>query len=93
MQAQANSIFRKHPHVSLMRMAGEGLMVIPGGSEQVVLNDVGTRLVEEMDGKRTLAEIARVLAEEYDAPPQVIENDLLELTADLLGRGAVEVVG
>ncbi len=50
------------------------------------LNETGRAFWKLLDGKKTLAQIAKTLAEKYDAPPARIEKDILGLAAELLKR-------
>ena len=50
------------------------------------LNKTGRAFWKLLDGKRTLAQIAKTLAEKYDASPASIEKDILGLAAELLKR-------
>jgi len=50
------------------------------------LNETGRTFWKLLDGKKTLAQIAKVLAEKYDAPQASIEKDVLGLAAELLKR-------
>ncbi len=42
------------------------------------------------DGKRTVEEIAAVLAMEYSAPVDVIRTDVLDLLQDLADKGYIK---
>ena len=50
------------------------------------LNETGRAFWKLLDGKKTLAQIAKALAEKYDASPDRIEKDILGLAAELLKR-------
>ena len=54
--------------------------------ELYTLNETGKALWARLDGKRTLREIARGLAEEYEAPPGEIEEDVRGLVQELVRR-------
>jgi coenzyme PQQ biosynthesis protein PqqD len=43
------------------------------------LNEVGSRVWELCDGNRTVAQVVDLLAGEYEAPCEVLENDVVEL--------------
>ena len=58
------------------------LLDLDGGT-YFALNEVGARVWELSDGSRTIAEIAALLADEYDAPVAVIQADVLELLGEL----------
>jgi Coenzyme PQQ synthesis protein D (PqqD) len=59
--------------------------------ELYTMNETGKALWARLDGKRTLREIARGLAEEYEAPPGEIEEDVLGLMTELMRRKMVVV--
>lgn len=50
------------------------------------LNETGRAFWKLLDGKMTLAQIAKTLAEKYAAPPARIEKDILGLATELLKR-------
>lgn len=50
------------------------------------LNETGRAFWKLLDGKKTLAQIAKTLAEKYDASPATIEKDVFGLAAELLKR-------
>jgi len=54
--------------------------------ELYTLNETGKAIWYRLDGHLSLGQIADVLAEEYDAPRDEIECDVLGLTAELLRR-------
>jgi hypothetical protein len=54
--------------------------------ELYTLNETGKVLWARLDGKSTLREIARGLAEEYEAPPGEIEEDVRGLVEELVRR-------
>ena len=54
--------------------------------ELYTLNETGKVLWARLDGKSTLRELARGLAEEYEAPPGEIEEDVRGLVAELVRR-------
>jgi len=57
------------------------------------LNETGKALWARLDGKRTLREIARGLAEEYEAPPGEIEKDVRGLVQELVRRRMLVAAG
>lgn len=50
------------------------------------LNDTGKDIWHRLDGKATLAEVAKALAEEYSAQPDEIESDVVGLVGELVQR-------
>lgn len=57
--------------------------------ELYTLNETGKVLWARLDGKSTLREIARGLADEYEASPGEIEEDVRGLVEELLKRRMV----
>ena len=51
------------------------------------MNGVGARLWELMDGQRNIAEMARVIAAEYEVSLITAESDAQTFCQDLAGRG------
>jgi len=50
------------------------------------LNDTGKDIWRRLDGKATLAEVAKALVAEYSAPSSEIETDVLGLVGELVRR-------
>ncbi len=57
------------------------------------LNETGREIWRLLDGKRSLAGVAAALAEEFDAPPGQIEQDVRGLVAELLRRRMLVEMG
>lgn len=68
-------------------MDGEAVLVHPEQGKVRVLNSVGARLWELADGERTIAEMARVVAQEYDVEQARAEKDAAAFCRDLVRRG------
>jgi pyrroloquinoline quinone biosynthesis protein D len=54
------------------------------------LDATAAAVLELVDGKRSVAEIAAVLATRYDADPAEIEADILPMLAELVGKRVIE---
>ena len=54
--------------------------------ELYTLNDTGKEIISRLNGKTSLANIAHTLSEEYNAPLEEIEQDILGLIVELLKR-------
>jgi hypothetical protein len=54
--------------------------------ELYTLNPTGQAIWQKLDGKRTLKDVAVLLAEEFDAPLAELENDVIGFTAELTKR-------
>ncbi|MHB0871727.1 MAG: PqqD family protein [Chloroflexota bacterium] len=74
----------------IWRKIGEETILLNSRSENYYsLNEVGTRVWELIDGQTTAREIASRIAEEYDAPAEEIEEDVVALLQELREQGLV----
>jgi hypothetical protein len=74
-------------------LEGEAVILYPDAGTLHRLNATGTRMWELLDGNRTLADVARGLADEYDVDPAEAVRDLQAVAADLVAAGLAEVRG
>jgi hypothetical protein len=58
-------------------------VVLPGRGEVKVLNRVGARVWDLMDGARSLGEILEIVLSEYDTNPEELEKDVRDFVRDL----------
>jgi hypothetical protein len=87
----AEVVFARRRDISFQDFGGEGLLVVPRGSLQIVLNGTSLRLLQLLDGRRTVSDLVAAFAAEYDAPPAgTLEADLLAALAELEQHGAIE---
>lgn len=77
---------RAHSVVSRL-LDGEAVLVHPAQGRVRVLNQVGARIWELADGERSVEEIARLLAQEYEVELSQAELDAVAFCTDLAGRG------
>lgn len=54
-----------------------------------VLNEVGARVWELLDGKRGIEKITNIISSEYDIMPDETERDIMDFIEDLKSIGAV----
>ena len=77
------TIPRRHPNAVFRVVEGQGVVVLPGVGEVQVLNAVGARIWELMDGTRSAAKIAGVVAREFEVPEATAASDTLEFIETL----------
>lgn len=68
---------------------GEAVIIMLERQESVVLNNVGSRIWEIMDGQKDLNELASILTSEFDTTYQQALRDLVEFIEDIATRGMV----
>jgi coenzyme PQQ biosynthesis protein PqqD len=87
--------FTKDPSMVYRKIADECLLVpirqnVADMESIYVLNEVGGRIWELLDGQRTVAGIRDVLVSEFEASPQQVEADVLEFLQKLREIGGVK---
>jgi coenzyme PQQ biosynthesis protein PqqD len=75
---------RRRPDILSQRVDDQLVLLSPRDGQYFALDEVGGRLWELCDGAHTIADIADVLAHEYDAPRATIETDVRELLHELV---------
>lgn len=74
----------------LSQGASEGLVLLNvEDGTYYALNEVGSRVWELCDGTRTVADAIGVICDEFDAPRDQVEADVLELLDDLFAEKLV----
>ena len=73
------------------RLEHEAVVVLPGRGEVKVLNEVGARIWDLIDGAHSARDIAAVVCAEYDVTPAVAEADTLSFLADLQLKGLITI--
>jgi hypothetical protein len=61
-------------------------------AEVLVLNEVGGRVVELLDGSKPLGGISAVIRSEFDVDAARADQDVLDYARELLENGLVDVV-
>jgi len=83
----------KFPKAASRIIDGEAVIVIPGKGIVNILNKVGTRTWELLDGKKGLRDIADIISDEFEVTPQEAIRDIKEFVNDLLEKGMVVLSG
>lgn len=80
---------RRSGHVLSQDDGGEAVLLDLAGERYFGLNTVGTRIWQLMSQPITLRELHEALCAEFDASPERIERDLLELVEQLHAAGLI----
>lgn len=80
-----------HPQVAARVVDGSAVIVLADSGQVNVLNEVGTRIWQLIDGTHTLRQIADRITEEYDVPPDQASDDVKEFIQQLLAANAVTI--
>jgi pyrroloquinoline quinone biosynthesis protein D len=78
-------------HIKLRHDAGRGKWLILAPERVFEPDDIAVAVLKLCDGQRTVADIAGVLAKEYNAPEAEITGDIVAMLQDLADKGVVKV--
>lgn len=74
-------------HILLRDDKVRGRWVLLAPERVLVPEDTAVAILRLLDGKRRLQDVAQELAQIYDAPPELIVTDAIEVLQDLADRG------
>ena len=73
-----------HPQVAARIIDGEAVIVLPESGQVNVLNEVGSRIWELVDGTRSVGEITEIIVAEYDVAAEQAERDISDFIQELV---------
>lgn len=92
MTAGASNNPKRAASTAHRNVGGEGcLVVVPTEAKVEVLNPVGGRIFELLDGTHSEEEIVRVLVEEFEVTEDVARQDVKSFIGELRERNMLEV--
>lgn len=89
----SNDVFVRNESFPWRTMNGETVLVRVGDSEVDHFNEVGTAVWELLDGKRTITDIARKVAESFDISEEAAAVDIETFLNGLIERQLVIASG
>ena len=78
---------RKHPDSASRVYDGEAFIVLPQSHQYKILNEVGTRVWELIDGTRTPDDMAQLIANEFEISVEEALKDVGDFINDLRANG------
>ncbi len=84
--------FDKHPDIDHRTIGGEGFIITPGSSQIHSLNPTGAFILEQLDGRRTLAEVVESVTSEFDIDRAHAERDTLAFVLLMETKGIIRRV-
>jgi hypothetical protein len=83
-------VLSRHPHAVFREYDGETVVLVPSAeTEAQVLNEVGGRVWELVDGRRDVASIVAAVAEEFEVSREEAAADVRSFLGDLMNRDLV----
>ncbi len=81
------------PHVSLQALGEDegGVVLKLDTGEMYTINDTTLAFLQKLDGKRTVAEVARGMVEVFEIDETTLVADLVEIADDLLGESLLVI--
>lgn len=89
MSLKANSVLRRAADVRFRAVADETVVIRQEAAEALVLNEVAGRLLELIDGQRSVADLLEQLQTEYDVTPEQLEVDVQSYLEELVDTGVL----
>ena len=89
----SQSVPRRKPGILVSQVDGSLVLLDAKGGNYFALDEVGCRIWELSDGSKSIEEVAQALADEYAAPTDEIEADIIELLSEMANENLVEQVG
>jgi pyrroloquinoline quinone biosynthesis protein D len=83
------SVPRLKAHVRLQYNEARQQWIIQAPERVLMPDDIAVAVLKRCDGVATVGAVARALAAEYDAPPEIVEADICEMLQDLADKGVV----
>lgn len=91
-RGMADKVPGPHPQAAFRVVDGEGVMVLARDGQIQVLNEVGARVYELVDGQRTIGSIAEIIVAEFNVGKAEAMSDVSEFVKQLVdGNAAVWV--
>lgn len=86
---ELDSIPKRSPLVVSRLLDEEAVLVHPVQGKVRVLNQVGARVWDLADGRRTLDDIVQMIASEYTVDSSRVQADVVVFCEDLVQRGVL----
>lgn len=75
-----------HPQAISRTVEGEAVIVLPESGQVGILNEVGTKVWELADGRRSLEEIVAAVVEEFEVTPEQARQDVDAFVRELVEK-------
>jgi hypothetical protein len=92
-----SSVLEVHPETGAQRVGGRWAAASPDGGwhtfeDEVGVSEVGERIMDLLDGKRTVGAIVEVLCDEFEVERESCERETLAFVALLVEKQVLQQV-
>lgn len=84
-----DSVLKLPRHIKLKHDQGRGIWLILAPERVFEPDETSVEVLKLCDGERPVSAIAKVLADQFQAPVEVILADITEMLQDLADKGVV----
>jgi hypothetical protein len=92
MNTPASVFWQKNPALAWREIDDETVIISPNDSVMHELNDTGSFLWKNIDGKKSAAALAGLLVENYEVTPDIALSDTQALLEEMSSRKLVVTV-
>jgi hypothetical protein len=82
----ATVFWQKNPALAWREIDGETVIISPNDNVMHELNDTGSFLWKNINGKKSAAELAELLVENYEVTPDIALSDTQALLEEMSAR-------
>jgi coenzyme PQQ biosynthesis protein PqqD len=92
MSPSLDDVIQRRSDIRFRRVKDEWVVIRQTTAEVLVLNEWAGRVLELLDGTRTVRDIVESLSQEYDEDRARVEQDVMRFTSELIEAGLGEPV-
>jgi Coenzyme PQQ synthesis protein D (PqqD) len=92
MSVSASVSWQKNPALAWREIDNETVIISPNDSVMHELNDTGSFLWKNIDGKRSTAELAELLVQSYEVAPDIALSDTQSLLEAMSARNLIVTI-
>jgi hypothetical protein len=82
--------YRRRPKVLVRELDREAVVLDVASGRYFVLNETGLRLLDLLDGERTVEQVEAALADEFEVDRETLARDVRAIVEALVSEGLVE---
>jgi pyrroloquinoline quinone biosynthesis protein D len=89
MRVDAMTVPKFMPGVRLQYSEARRQWIVQAPERVLMPDETAVAVLKRCDGTTSVAAIGEVLAREYEAPPEVVKADVIEMLQDLADKGVI----